>query len=136
MRYSEGATEALEELTKEVAPDLPGRLVWSKEVRGDDGARPDLIGADSLGARLIVEAKFDAPLTPAQLNRTYLDRLHVGRPGALMWIAPASRLPSLWPQLVAGPAGHDLPAIDPRNENRLLSPDPPIGRHLEGVPIT
>ncbi len=132
LRYSEGARAALGDLVKEVATDVPGGLLWSKEVRGDgDIARPDLIGADPLGARLILEAKFDAPLTPAQLDRTYLDRLQAGRPGLLLWIAPASRLPSLWPQLLAGPAGQDRPAIDPDHQQcQVLSHEIGDGRVL------
>ena len=77
---------------------LPARLQWAEQVHDEsDTARPDLVGADELGARVIIEAKFDAELTRAQRSRVYLDRLVGEAPVLLLFVAPPSRLPSLWP---------------------------------------
>ena len=74
----------------------------------DDGSRPDLELSDRSGVPVILfENKFWAGLTEAQPN-TYLERLRdVG--GLLWFVAPAERLPLLWPTLLrtrAASAGH------------------------------
>ena len=81
-------------------------LEYSTQVvsAGDEG-RPDLVGADTTGPRLICEAKFDAALTAAQVGTAYLDRLPQGQSGLLLFLVPDERIAALWPKLVAGPGG-------------------------------
>lgn len=67
--------------------------------------RPDLVGADASGPRLICEAKFDAALTAAQTDTAYLDQLAPGQSGVLLFLLPEERIPALWLKLWAGPGG-------------------------------
>ena len=67
---------------------------------GEDGARPDLVGADLDGKeRVLIEAKFWAGLTENQ-PRGYLTRLaSAPKPSALLFVAPAQRMDALWAEL-------------------------------------
>ena len=67
---------------------------------GDDGARPDLVGLDQEGEeRVLIEAKFWAGLTGNQPGG-YLTRLEpASQPSALLFVAPAQRMDSLWAEL-------------------------------------
>lgn len=67
--------------------------------RGRERERPDLAGLDDCGVeRVLIEAKFWAGLTQNQPNQ-YLKRLPQDRPAALLFVAPAARLETLWPEL-------------------------------------
>ena len=98
---SEAARSALEETV-----GLGGAIVGpidrvQTQVTGEEGARPDLVGFDDKGTkRVLIEAKFWAGLTPNQPNQ-YLKQLPRGRPAALLFVAPARRIPMLWPKLLA-----------------------------------
>ncbi len=110
LERSVAARQALSDLSARLCPGLPSHLDWAEQVRDEsDTGRPDLVGTDDLGARVIIEAKFDAELTSAQRSRVYLDRLVGEAPGLLLFIAPPSRLPSLWPELLVGPAAVAAP---------------------------
>lgn len=62
---------------------------------------PDLVGRDVEGRYLlIVESKFWAPLTLNQ-PATYIDRLPADKPALLLFIAPASRMRTLWLELLS-----------------------------------
>jgi hypothetical protein len=79
---------------------LPGDLAFATQARDADGAIPDLVGRDADGNQVvIVEAKFWAGLTGRQPN-AYLDRLPA-EGGLLVFVAPARRFESLWPELLA-----------------------------------
>ena len=97
---SEAARSALEETV-----GLGGAIVGpidrvQTQVTDEEGARPDLVGFDDKGTkRVLIEAKFWAGLTPNQPNQ-YLDQLPRGRPAALLFVAPARRIPMLWPKLL------------------------------------
>jgi len=110
LRRSEALRHAVSILAADLCPDLRfAPLSYSGQVTADaDTGRPDVVGSDTDGSRVIIEAKFDAALTERQLDDTYLNRLPPGQPGLLVYIAPSNRLPSLWPQLLAGPAGQGL----------------------------
>jgi hypothetical protein len=87
----------------------PGALIDPLTFTGqvpsqDDQGRPDIIGEDGSGTRVVIEAKFDAELTAAQLGRDYLYRLPSDQAGALVFLVPADRLPAIWPRLLTGPA--------------------------------
>ena len=69
------------------------------QVTGEEGERPDLVGFDDSGAkRLLIEAKFWAGLTESQ-PVAYLRQLPQGKPSALLFVAPATRNETLWPEL-------------------------------------
>ena len=91
------------------------------QVIGDEGERPDLVGLDdSRVERVLIEAKFWAGLTENQPNQ-YLKRLPDDTPAALLLLAPAARLETLWPELCrrAEEAGFTLTGAS--NEGNLRS---------------
>jgi hypothetical protein len=113
-----------------------GPLSFASQVisEGSDG-RPDIVGFDDTGVRLVIEAKFDAELTPAQLGTAYLDHLHLGLMGALVYLVPSDRLPSIWPRILKGPgqAGSEsVISIDYVGKD-LLRHELPDGRVLAAV---
>ncbi|MGO4664537.1 hypothetical protein AB4Z14_21980 [Terrabacter sp. 2TAF16] len=69
---------------------------------GADG-RPDLVGSDTLGPRLILEAKFDAELTPIQRGQSYEARIAAGHAGVVLFLVPDERVAAIWPELLEGP---------------------------------
>lgn len=97
---SEAARGALSELLQAGGARV-GRLAQVRtQDAGEDGARPDLVGTDQDGEdRVLIEVKFWAGLTANQ-PRGYLERLKSApQPSALLFVAPAKRLYSLWPEL-------------------------------------
>ncbi len=72
------------------------------EVSGEKGGRPDLAGFDEHGReRMLIEVKFWAGLQPGQPN-AYLERLiqsNATGPSALLFVAPAARLETLWAEV-------------------------------------
>ena len=87
----------------------PGPLTsFETQVTYEDGSsRPDMVGYDSKGrARLLVESKFWAALQPEQASR-YFSQLEDSRPGMLLFIAPGSRLETLWAEI-----GQQMEAAD------------------------
>ena len=69
------------------------------QATGEDGERPDLVGFDQRGREcVLIEAKFWAGLTANQ-PLAYLTRLSEKNPSALLFIAPAARIESLWAEL-------------------------------------
>ena len=80
--------------------DLIARV--ETEVSGEKGGRPDLAGFDEHGKeRLLIEVKFWAGLQPGQPN-AYLKRLiqsGATGPSALLFVAPAARLETLWAEV-------------------------------------
>ena len=66
---------------------------------GMEGERPCLAGYDNDGAvRALVQAMCWTELTPNQPN-AYFKQLPLDRPAALLFVAPATRLAALWPEL-------------------------------------
>jgi hypothetical protein len=122
LERSSAARQALNDLAARLCPGLPAQLQWAEQVHDEsDTARPDLVGTDERGARVIIEAKFDAELTRTQRSQVYLDRLVGEAPGLLLFVAPPSRLPSLWPELLAGPAAvASPPPPNPDDERASL----------------
>lgn len=97
---SEAARSALSELLQAGGAGIGQVAQVRTQDAGDDGARPDLVGTDEDGEeRVLIEAKFWAGLTSNQ-PRGYLERLaSAPQPSALLFVAPAQRLDSLWPEL-------------------------------------
>lgn len=101
---SPGAAEALSELATALGgAAVTAPLSFSTQAATTDAGRPDLLGVDASGPRLVGEAKFDALLTEHQKGPAYLDLLPTGQPGVLLFIVPEDRLAVLWPQLLSGP---------------------------------
>ena len=66
---------------------------------GMEEERPCLAGFDNDGAvRVLVQAMCWTDLTPNQPN-AYFKQLPLDRPAALLFVAPATRLARLWPEL-------------------------------------
>lgn len=79
------------------APEPIARV--GTQVTYEDGSRPDMIGYDESGAtRLVVESKFWAGLQPSQA-RGYIEQIDAPGPGVLLFIAPASRIETLWAEI-------------------------------------
>jgi hypothetical protein len=99
LRRSATAREALRRLVGTLDPQFAHiPVTYSSQVTGLDGEIPDLVGSDASGREvLLVEAKFWAGLTDAQPVQ-YLERLAVAG-GILLFVAPAQRLETLWPEL-------------------------------------
>ncbi len=78
-----------------------GDLSYSTQVSSKEfDGRPDLLGSDTHGVRLVAEAKFDAMLTKIQSGTAYLERLPKDQPGVLLFIVPEDRLLTMWPKLM------------------------------------
>ena len=106
---SSAARSALSDVLNSGGTEV-GQIVRVRtQVTGGQGERPDLVGFDERGEeRLLIEAKFWAGLTDSQ-PVAYLERLagtgqpdpdHRIRPSALLFVAPAARLESLWDELL------------------------------------
>ena len=96
------------------------------EVAGEEGERVDLECSDENGTkRVLIEAKFWAGLTDNQPN-TYLARLPEDTHSALLFVAPAQRIETLWPELCR--------RAEEQHTLRINS-DTPMSGELRGVSI-
>ncbi len=69
------------------------------QVTYEDGSRPDMVGYDHTdGKRLLVESKFWASLLQGQASG-YYRQLEEDGPGVLLFIAPDSRIETLWAEI-------------------------------------
>ena len=67
----------------------------------EKNARPDLVGLGTADAkRTIVECKFWAELTEQQPNAYLKELLKNTEPSVLLFVAPESRLETLWPEIL------------------------------------
>ena len=100
------------------------------------GAYPDMVCHDEHGTRVaFIESKFWASLTHNQ-PVTYWDELADGRPGVLLFLAPAARVArtdrdSLWGELLERlrHAGHELGPADRREPEKLITAPSKDGQH-------
>ena len=105
---SEAARSALSDVLNAGGAQVGQIAQVRTQVTGKDGERPDLVAFDQDGEkRVLIEAKFWAGLTESQ-PVVYLKSLtEDGRPdaqrslkaSALLFVAPAARLDSLWAEL-------------------------------------
>lgn len=94
---SASARRVLEYLVKDGGTNTGEIVSVRTQVGGEDGTRPDLVGFDGYGNEcLIIEAKFWAGLTGNQ-PIAYLKRLPSEK--ALLFVAPVSRIETLWAEL-------------------------------------
>ena len=100
--------------------------LFKTEAAGEAGERVDLACYDQHGQeRVLIEAKFWAGLTDNQPN-TYLERLQEDTPSALLFVAPAQRFETLWPELCRRA----------EDQHQLqVTPEPPTSGELRGVSI-
>lgn len=77
----------------ELVPDLS---VTGQDVDSSSEGRPDIVVADQIGVRMVIEAKFDAELTAAQINGAYVAKLAPGIPALLVFLVPADRMTNVW----------------------------------------
>ena len=83
------------------------------QVTYQDGSRPDLAGYDRKGVkRLLVEAKFWAALGQQQASG-YFGQLEETGPGMLLFIAPDSRIETLWDEIRRQMEGDEGSHFDP-----------------------
>jgi len=76
--------------------DLPLPLEFTTQVVWKQGGgRPDILGKSGDDAFLIIEAKFDAPLTKSQ-PVDYLSCLPNNASGILLFLTPAARVEEIW----------------------------------------
>jgi hypothetical protein len=79
---------------------LPKPLQFATQVMWEHaGGRPDILGKSGEQAFLVIESKFDAPLTKSQ-PVDYVRYLPKDSGGVLLFITPAARSEDLWQALV------------------------------------
>jgi hypothetical protein len=101
------AGEAFTRLLSPLGVPLPSDLEYSTQVPWDRGAvRPDIVGKSDGTALVIVEAKFDAPLTKNQ-PAGYVRCLPHERGGVLLFLVPEQRRVDMWPTLVQRAGKHN-----------------------------
>ena len=127
LQQSDDARGAIDRWLDSLVPGIPAGLTWSAEVAEADGGRPDLVGSDSEGPRVIIEGKFDAGFQSSQLDGTYLARLSGRTPSLYVVLAPDARCAALFRDLSA--AHGAMPSEQP---DALLT-QVPEGPHLAAV---
>ena len=100
LSQSTATRRALETLVSAGGAEVTSIAEVRTQVTGADGATPDLGCVDEQGTEsVLIEAKFWAGLTANQPN-AYLARLPADKPSALLFVAPAQRLETLWPEIL------------------------------------
>ena len=120
LNKSENCREAFNSLLRDGGFDAELVTGFQTQVTYEDGSRPDMNGYDKTGAkRLLVESKFWATLLQGQASG-YLDQLDGEGPGMLLFIAPESRLITLWPEIErqVRDAGKEIEQIETQSNIR------------------
>ena len=126
LEQSEAARTALEGMIVNAGVEVGSLTRFQTEAIGDEGERVDLVCYDEHGTeRVLIEAKFWAGLTDNQPN-TYLARLPEDIHSALLFVAPAQRIETLWPELCR--------RAEEQHELRVTS-DTPTSGELRGVSV-
>lgn len=100
LSQSTASRRALETLVAAGGAEVTSITGVRTQVAGTDGATPDLSCLDEQDTEsVLIEAKFWAGLTDNQPN-TYLARLPKDQPSSLLFVAPAQRLETLWPEIL------------------------------------
>ncbi len=92
---SEPTLRVMRDVLKEGGADV-GEIASFRTQVSEGEARPDLVGYESHGKCVLIEAKFWAGLTDRQ-PKAYLKGLPPGKP--LLFVAPELRIPTLWSEL-------------------------------------
>lgn len=100
LSHSVAARRALLRLLGNTGLHTESDLVFRAQEAGDDRSRPDIVGTDAYGQKLLmIEAKFWAGLTDNQPN-SYIEQLPQSNKALLLFVAPAARFNTLWPELI------------------------------------
>ena len=100
LNKSEACRRALDGLLSEDGFGLAPITRFKTQVTYEDGSRPDMAGYDGKGGkRLLVESKFWAALLEGQASG-YLGQLEESGPGILLFIAPDTRIETLWVEII------------------------------------
>ena len=122
LNKSSGCRDALGLLLQDSGFHLDSLAGFETQVTHKDGSRPDMVGYDQKErTRLLVESKFWASLLPGQASG-YFGQLDQDGPGLLLFIAPSSRLETLWAeirrQMETGEDGIQLESIETAEQMR------------------
>ena len=99
LNKSEACRRALESLLSDQNFAIGPLTRFQTQVTYEDGSRPDMVGYDRDDTvRLVVESKFWAALLDGQASR-YFGQLEQPGPGSLLFIAPGSRIETLWAEI-------------------------------------
>ena len=99
LNKSEACRGALEGLLSHQDFAIGPLTRFQTQVTHEDGSRPDMVGYDREGTgRLVVESKFWAALLERQAS-VYFDKLDDTSSGILLFIAPATRVETLWAEI-------------------------------------
>ena len=122
LNKSPACRETLDFLLRDGDFHMDSLTNFQTQVTYEDGSRPDMVGYDGDGMkRLLVESKFWASLLQGQASG-YFGQLEEKGPGVLMFIAPSTRLETLWAeikrQMETGPDGVQLEAVETAEQMR------------------
>ena len=99
LKKSEACRRELDKLLSEQDLDLASITRLETQVKFDDECRPDMVGYDNeRRERLVVESKFWAALLEGQAS-CYFSHIDESEPGILLFIAPATRIETLWAEI-------------------------------------
>lgn len=99
LNKSEACRRALESLLNDQDFAIGPLTRFQTQVTYEDGSRPDMVGYDGEDiVRLVVESKFWAALLEGQAGG-YLGQLEESGPGILLFIAPGTRIETLWTEI-------------------------------------
>ena len=100
LSQSEAARSALESTLREGGTAVGALAGMGSQDIGGEGERPGLAGYDDEGVvRVLIQAMLLGRIFPKSQPNGYFKRLPLDRPAALLFVAPAARLGTLWPEL-------------------------------------
>ena len=122
LNKSSGCRDALGLLLRDSSFQLESLTHFETQVTYEDGSRPDMAGYDQEGRkRLLVESKFWASLLQGQASG-YFSQLEAEGSGLLLFIAPSTRLETLWAeirrQMETGEDGVQLESVETAEQIR------------------
>ncbi len=122
LNKSSACRDALRLLLRDGNFQLDSLINFQTQVTYEDGSRPDMVGYDRAGEkRLLVESKFWASLLQGQASG-YFGQLEETGSGVLMFIAPGTRIETLWAeirrQMETGEDGVQLESIETTDQTR------------------
>ncbi|MEI5671852.1 MULTISPECIES: hypothetical protein [unclassified Nocardioides] len=126
---SKAAASSMSNLLSELCPGTTttGLRFTGQDIVPDVEGRPDLVASDTTGTRLVVEAKFDAALTKAQVSGAYVGKLTAGTPAALVFLVPRDRMRNLWSIISVTPGGALAPTVLPDGAEEAGVASMPLG---------
>ncbi len=118
------ARTAFATMADELVPGLDAaKLHYAGQVVSKDAkakGRPDVVGSTRGEARVVIEAKFAAPLTVAQSEGAYLTHL-APKAGLLVYLVPEDRVDAMWS--AARRIHVDAQPVEHEGPRRLATPE-------------